>query len=256
MLHIVTLLYRFELLSKVYASIPKHDDIRWHLSIAKKRGIPKERFILEDNRIVLHIVDCKDDDFVTKRNYVFSKIKDGYFYMLDDDTYFFNEVYELYKEYEKRNFRGLIIGNEKIRIYDRESLLVAKPLSDDPGKINIGTGMAISSSDALEHVRWAWGNLDRGIGRDYIFWSKCFAYFGPENVVYSNKIISFHNFFSPAARVRIKKRAWGFTIFYLNMDIYNIRMAKLYDALTGKYHLLKSRLGVLRVRKQNDKEEF
>ena len=116
MLHIVTLAYRFELLSKVYASIPKHDDIRWHLSISKERGLPTYDFLINDNRIIVHLIDCKDNDFVSKRNAAFENIHDGYFYLLDDDTIFLNEAYEVYRHYKKMEFRGMIIGDRIFRL--------------------------------------------------------------------------------------------------------------------------------------------
>jgi hypothetical protein len=37
MLHIVTALYRPELLDKIYKSIPKHKDIRWHVAKSNER---------------------------------------------------------------------------------------------------------------------------------------------------------------------------------------------------------------------------
>lgn len=242
MLHIITLAYRFELLPKVYASIPKHDDICWHLSIAKKRGIPNYSFITNDKRIHLHIIECNDNDFVSKRNAVFEKIKDGYFYMLDDDTIFINEAYDQYKEHFLKKESVMIIGNELIRHYKTELLLKANPLSEDPTKVNIGTGMALASSEVLEFVKWDWTPQGETYSRDYLFWSNCFRFFGEEKTINCNKIISYHNYFSPVLRIRIDKKIKGLGNFRLHTDIDNVTIAKIYNYITYGYLELKSKL--------------
>lgn len=243
MLHIITILYRFELLSKVYATIPKHDDIRWHLSIAKERGLPKDDFLINDKRVIIHLIDCKDNDFVSKRNAAFEKIKDGYFYMLDDDAIFLQEVYKIYQESVARMFRGVIIGDEQYREYNKEKIrYVSKPLSVDPNKINIDTGMAMASSDVLEHVKWCWVEPNEKYGRSCLFWSKCYNYFGLENVIYCNRIISYNNYFSSVLRIRVNKKIKGIGNIRLNLDINNVIIAKIYTQLSNNYHLLKSRL--------------
>jgi hypothetical protein len=242
MLHIITLAYRFELLPKVYASLPKHDDICWHLSIAKNRGIPNESFIIKDKRIIIHQIDCKDDDFVTKRNKVFEKIKDGYFYMLDDDTIFINEVYNQYKQHYLKKENVLIIGNEIIRYYKTEGILKANPLSEDPSKVNIGTGMALSSSEVLRFVKWEWVPQGETYSRDFLFWSNCFRFFGEGKTINCNKIISYHNYFSPVLRIRIHKKIKVLGNFRLHTDIDNVIIAKIYNYITYSYLALKSKL--------------
>ena len=242
MLHIITLAYRFELLSKVYASIPMHDDICWHLSIAKKRGIPNDDFIEKDKRIKIHLIDCEDDDFVSKRNSVFEKIKDGYFYMLDDDTIFINEAYNQYKQQYLKKENVLIIGNEIIRYYNKERILKANPLSEDPSKVNIGTGMALCSSEVLKFVKWEWVPHGKTYSRDFLFWSNCFKHVGEENTIYCNKVISYHNYYSPVLRIRINKkiRGWGNCRLYTDID--NVTIAKIYNYFTYRYHALKTML--------------
>ena len=57
MLHIVTPLYRYELLEKVYRSIPKHADIVWHIAKTSRREQLTNSFITEDSRIRLYEID-------------------------------------------------------------------------------------------------------------------------------------------------------------------------------------------------------
>ena len=243
MLHIITPVYRFELLSMVHESIPNRNDIRWHLSLAKKRGIPDEKFIKEDKRVILHIIDCSDQDTVSKRNAVFENIKDGYFYMLDDDTIFVEEVYTIYKEHSIKMFKGLILGNQSINDQIRHP---SYPLSEDPNKVNVDTGMAIASSDVLEHVKFSWTKPGENFGRDFLFWSKCYAYFGDDNVIYLDRIISKYNYLDSFVKkriitqIRIEKRIGTIKVFYLNLDIYNRTLAKIYDSFTYTYNSIKS----------------
>jgi hypothetical protein len=241
MLHIITLAYRFELLSKVYASIPKHDDIRWHLSIAKKRGTPNKSFILKDKRIVLHITDCEDNDFVSKRNAVFEKINDGYFYLLDDDTIFLVEVYNLYQQYSGIGFRGMIVGDRIFRMKNIEGEIEKGTYpTDDPNTTIIDSGMALASSDVLKTVKWQWVPTGEGYPRDYLFWSNCFKYFGKDKVVLCDKIISYYNYLNPIINIRINKKIKGIGNIRISLDIYNIVIARIYNNLTDKYFSLKT----------------
>jgi hypothetical protein len=112
MLHLVTPLYHYDLLEKVYKTIPKHDDITWHISVSNRREKVPYDFVYTDRRIKLYELDCADSDTVIKRNVVFDNIRDGYFYLLDDDTIFVNALYELYRQIIVKDFKGMVIGNQ------------------------------------------------------------------------------------------------------------------------------------------------
>ena len=86
MLHIITPLYRFNLIEKVYGSIFRNDDITWHISYSNKRVLPDLPFLKNNNQIKIYPVDCEDSDTTSKRNAILSKIKDGYFCFLDDEA--------------------------------------------------------------------------------------------------------------------------------------------------------------------------
>ncbi len=226
MLHIITPVYHYKLIQKVYQTIPLHEDIRWHIAYSQLRGIPTNLFISNDPRIILYPVNCDDTDIVSKRNAVFSAIKEGYFYLLDDDTKFMEEVYTIYTNYQQAGFRGMIIGNMLIRKYEKTNVYVAPFPTDDPAQTVLDTGMAIASVDVLESVKWANIPVGATYFRDNLFWSSCFCYFGKEGVIQSNRIISFYNFYGPLMRIR--KQFLGIP---LKININNPKLARLYDIM-------------------------
>ena len=89
MLHIITPIYRFNLLEQVYNSILMNDDITWHISKSNKREELDYDFLKKDNRVRLYNVDCEDEEAFKKRQYVLEKIDSGYFCFLDDDIQMF-----------------------------------------------------------------------------------------------------------------------------------------------------------------------
>lgn len=111
MLHIATPFYRPQYLEAIYESIPKYHDITWH--IAKTKNSPSLKYdFLKDPRIKVYEIDCSDKDTVTKRNTIFNHIKEGFFFLLDDDTIFVEEAYNVYKQYSEEGFVGMIVGNQ------------------------------------------------------------------------------------------------------------------------------------------------
>ena len=216
MLHIMTPLYRFELLEKIYQTIPKHEDITWHIAKTKHREKLTNDFIYNDPRIRLYEIDCLDSDIVTKRNVVFDNINDGYFYLLDDDTIFLEELYKVYQEYLEIGFIGMIVG---------QSNLIKNPkLSINPTETFIDTGMVISHSKVLEKQRWGWAET---VTRDCYFWSRCYQFFGKENTVFLDKVISHYNSLAPYVRIRK-------SLFFMDFkyDVYSLSIAKNYTRLS------------------------
>ncbi|MHA8098912.1 hypothetical protein VR479_06415 [Aquirufa aurantiipilula] len=218
MLHIITPLYRFEYLDAIYASIPPYEDITWHLSVSNRRNLPVNKFILDDKRVKIHYLDCEDNDLVKKRNAVFKSINSGYFYLLDDDTIFLDEVYNLYSKYSIIHFKGLILGRQYRPFYD------ARPLRpfDNPLFNNIDTGMAIAHCSVLKVVSWEWCDLK--YSRDCYFWAKCYEYFGKKLTVNSQKYISIYNKLNPQKPLFVLKKEDGF----IRLDI------KISNQLLGK----------------------
>lgn len=219
MLHIITPLYRFELLEKIYRTIPKKDDIVWHISKSVYREKLNHDFIFTDKRVKLYEIDCLDSDIITKRNTVFKSIKEGFFYLLDDDTIFLEEVYSLYKEQESKGFIGMIIGNQWHYAYSDNKRRAIFPTLN-PETTDLDTGMVICYHSVLKEVQWDWSNLYK---RDCYFWSRCFKYFGKEKTLLVNRTISIYNYYG--ALIYVNKKVLFFNI---NFKITNPRIAKVY----------------------------
>lgn len=221
MLHLVTPLFRYELLEQVYRSVPPHDDIVWHIAKTSRRGPLDHPFVASDPRIRLYDIDCDDADIVTKRNTVFDAITEGYFYLLDDDTICLDEMYRVYREYRAAGFVGMIVGGTNMNRARTPSL--------DPARNRIDTGAVICHHSVLGHVRWAWSAR---YARDRLFWSRCFAHFGPERTVVLNRTIAAYNHLGPLVRVR--KRLLSFQVAW---DIHSPFVARCYLlAADARYH--------------------
>ena len=222
MLHLVTPLFRYELLEQVYRSVPPHDDIVWHIAKTSRRGPLDHPFVASDPRIRLYDIDCDDADIVTKRNTVFDAITEGYFYLLDDDTICLDEMYRVYREYRAAGFVGMIVGSTNMNRARTPSL--------DPARNRIDTGAVICHHSVLGHVRWAWSP---GISRDNYFWSRCFAYFGPSGTAVVPRRIAVYNHLGPLLRVR--KQVLGMPI---RWDIRSPLLARCYIlAAAARRHL-------------------
>lgn len=215
MLHIITPLYRYHLLEKVYQSIPKDHDITWHIAKSSQREKLDHDFIHTDSRIKLYELDCPDIDTVTKRNVIFDNIKDGFFYCLDDDTLFLKELYRVYKEYNNIGFEGMIVGQSNVIKHIR--------LSANPKESWIDTGMVLCYFKVLEKEKWEWTEI---AGRDCYFWSRCYQFFGKENTVFLNRVISHYNLLGPYLRIKKSLLFWDF-----KYDVYNLSFAKNYTRL-------------------------
>jgi hypothetical protein len=112
MIHIVTPLYRFENLEHIYNSIYDKDDIVWHISKSNRREDLNFDFIKSDKRIKLYNVDCNDNEIGKKRSFALQNISGGYFCLLDDDTIFHENMYMKYKEFQEKNFIGMLVGDQ------------------------------------------------------------------------------------------------------------------------------------------------
>ena len=218
----MTPLYRYNLLEKIYQTIPKHEDIVWHIAKTKHREKLTNDFVYNDPRIKLYEIDCLDSDVVTKRNVVFENIKDGYFYLLDDDTIFLEELYKVYQEYNNVGFKGMIVGQNNI--------IKNVKLSIIPKETFVDTGMVVCHIRVLEKEKWEWTEIG---GRDCYFWSRCYQFFGEENTIFLDRVISHYNLLGPYIRIRKSLLFWVF-----KYDVYNLGLAKNYTRLAlAKNHL-------------------
>jgi len=172
MLHIVTPLYRYALLSKVYASIPDGDDITWHIARTSRRDAENFLdFIKSDSRIKYYELDCPDSDTTTKRNACFAEIKDGYFCLIDDDTEFHPGMYETYRKCLGSNFVGMMIGDQLW--IDGRTRLKAGP----PTIARVDAGNVLTHSSCLSECRWPL-KTEGSCCWDYLFWNDVHNFYG------------------------------------------------------------------------------
>ena len=185
-LHIITPLYRFNLLEQVYNSIPMNDDITWHISKSNKREELDYDFLKKDNRVRLYNVDCEDEEAFKKRQYVLEKIDSGYFCFLDDDTIFHKNMYIKYLECTENNFRGMIVG-EQTNTNGKLRLIASFPVY---GKID--TGNVVSHYKCLEVCKWPSYHQPRINQKDFLFWDSVYNYYDKKCGIW-NQPISFYN---------------------------------------------------------------
>lgn len=185
MLHIVTPLYRYNILSKVYSSIPKGDDITWHIARSSRRDAPTDfDFIKEDKRIKYYELDCLDSDTTAKRNACFAEIKDGYFCLVDDDTEFHPGMYEAYKKCLLSNFIGIMTGDQ-LWSDGRLRIKAGRPII---GKIDSGNALAHSS--CLSECKWP-DKTKITCCWDYFFWKSVYDFYKEYKT--TDSVISIYN---------------------------------------------------------------
>jgi hypothetical protein len=186
MLHIITPLYRFELIEKVCGSIPLNEDVVWHISYSSKRELPNLSFLNDNKQIRLYPVDCEDNDTPSKRNEILKEIKDGYFCFLDDDTVFHENMYFKYQECMENNFKGMLVG-EQIDNDGKLRLIASKPVFR-----RIDTGNVIAHHDCLTECRWPETFTWRVNQRDFLFWESVYNYYEMKCAIW-NTPISYYN---------------------------------------------------------------
>jgi len=185
-LHIITALYRFENLDKIYNSIFMNDDIVWHISKSDKREDLDFDFIKKDNRIKIYNVGCEDSDTTSKRNQVLQVINDGYFCFLDDDTIFHENMYFKYRECLENNFIGMLVGEQvdwkgKLRL-----------IAHYPKYGRIDTGNVIAHHSCLKECRWPETYIPNVNQKDSLFWESVYNFYDKKCGIL-NKTISYYN---------------------------------------------------------------
>lgn len=186
MLHIITPLYRFDLLEKVYYSIPLNDDVLWHISYSESRKLPDLPFLNGNKQIRIYPVNCEDNDTPSKRNKILKEITDGYFCFLDDDTIFHENMYMKYLECVEENFKGMLVG-EQLFQDGKLRLIASKPVFK-----HIDTGNVISHHSCLSECVWPETFIWRVNQRDFLFWESVYNYYGMKCAIW-NSPISYYN---------------------------------------------------------------
>jgi hypothetical protein len=182
MLHLVTPLYRFQNVEKIYESITNYPDIVWHMGKSAHRPY-KPPF--EDGRVKVYDVNCADSDPVAKRNFALSKVNDGYFHLLDDDTLFHPNMYKLYKQMEELDYKGMVIGKQ----VEKDKKLRLKELPH-PVYCYIDAGNVLCHHSAIEYILT---NPDKKahLAPDYNLWEKAYSFFNEAKM--TEEVISTYN---------------------------------------------------------------
>jgi len=185
-LHIITPLYRFNLLEQVYNSILMNDDIIWHISKSNKREELDYDFLKNDNRIRLYNVDCEDNEAFKKRKHVLERIDSGYFCFLDDDTTFHENMYIKYRECLENRFIGMLVGEQTD--WDGKLRLIASY----PKYGRIDAGNVIAHHSCLTECKWPKTHIPKVNQKDFLFWESVYNYYGKKCAIW-NKPISYYN---------------------------------------------------------------
>ena len=185
MLHIITRAYRYHLLNRVYDSIPRYNDITWHISKTSRRESLTNNFI-QDNRVIIYEVDCDDSDITPKTNKILDNIKDGYFCFLDDDTYFYNNMYYAYQQFNKKDFIGMVIGTQL------HSNMILKIKATIPIKGRIDIANVLCHHTLIKNTRFQETNEENKGCKDYYFWNDIFKT-NNNKAFLINTVLSIHN---------------------------------------------------------------
>jgi hypothetical protein len=185
MLHICTPLYRYDNLRDIYHSIPKEEDIVWHIA-SSFVSRPPIIWFPDDDRVKLYSLKVPDNNVIAKRNHIFDNIHDGWFHLLDDDTYFHKGMYEVYKRTKKENYVGMVNGRQTLP--NGRTRLIALSV---PKLTGIDTGNVLCHHSVLRSVKWAFDEKDPTIPKDYVFWKNVYDYFGKVKMV--SDVVSVYN---------------------------------------------------------------
>lgn len=202
MLHIITPLYRFENLEKIYNSIFYEPDIRWHISYSSSRNLPDLKFLQEDKRVILYSVDCPDKNAYEKRNAVLEKINEGYFCFLDDDTKFHDNMYMKYKQCEETKFFGMLVG-EQVDSLGNTRLIASKPVFE-----RIDVGNVLCHHHPLSIIRYPSTHIPKVNNKDFLFWNSVYEFFGKKCAL-TNTPISYYNMISGINKQIIRDKNTG-----------------------------------------------
>lgn len=190
MLHIITPLYRFENLERIYNSIFMDEDITWHISKSNLREEPNFEFIKTDKRIKIYNVDCLDEEAFKKRQHVLEKIDSGYFCFLDDDTLFHENMYVKYKECLENNFIGMVVGQQVMG----DGYIRLTP--SIPIYKHIDVGNVLSHTNCLSQCKWPSAHIPSVNQKDFLFWESVYYFYNKKCELWESPI-SYYNKLNP-----------------------------------------------------------
>lgn len=189
--HICTMSSRPQFLQQIYDTIPKEQDIVWH--ICKSRYTNKlEGEYLSDSRVRVYEIECEDTNTPCKMNYIFHKIiesgVDSYFCIQDDDSHFLQEMYNVFQQYKQKQF--LVIGRQ----IDKDGVTRLQPTL--PYKCAIDTGSFLCHSSVLVKEQWPNRHWDSEFYADFDFIDRVYRQFGITRTDLVDRAISVYNVYS------------------------------------------------------------
>lgn len=181
---LVTVAYNLEWLEEIYKSIPKEEDIEWHI-ICQTDEILK--WWRNSRAIVKHYFPDKYNNN-EKLNLLFKYLAttkpDSYFFILDNDNLMIENTYKIYKKYSSEGFKGMIIGNQEW--YDGTLRLKAQL----PEICKIDSASVICHMECMKEVKW---KVDEFITPDFYLWRDAHNYYGVERTKIIDETISVYN---------------------------------------------------------------
>ncbi len=190
-LNICTISSRTEYLDRIYESIPKEQDIVWHICRSLRTDVLTNDF-LQDPRVKVYYIDCEDTNTPCKMNFIFHKIieqgLDSYFCIQDDDSIFRQEMYDIYTTYREKHF--MIIGNQE----DKNGIIRLRGTLPYPCAVD--TGMFLAHSCVLTKELWPSRHWDNEFHADYDFLTRVHDYFTIKSTDIIQDTISVYNAFS------------------------------------------------------------
>jgi hypothetical protein len=136
--------------------------------------------------VIVYDVDCHNGDPVTKRNIALSHVKDGYFHILDDDTLFHPNMYQLYNEMKHLDYKGMVIGKQVWK--DGKLRLKEFP---NPAYCYIDAGNVLCHHSAIDYIL-ATRDKNPNLAPDYNLWEKAYNFFNKSSKM-TAEVISTYN---------------------------------------------------------------
>lgn len=191
-LNIITVLWRKNYILEQYKTIPKKPDINWILCKTDLWGkIPDQILFNTELKTIVSEIKIKNEiehvtDFILKINDGLKNVEDGFFYILDDDNSFNNEIYNVFNKYKNSNYKMIIgrqIRNKKGKILHAQY----------PQHKRIDMGNVICSTDVFKKIDYFNGVKKELLEYDWQFWIQCFNSISKDDVLLLHKNIFNYN---------------------------------------------------------------
>jgi hypothetical protein len=170
----------------MYESLPDAQDITWHIGISIEAE-DSASYIPNDIRVHPYIINCKDKESWTKRQVCLEYVTDGYYCFLDDDTTFYDQLYQEYKLLRSSKYKGMVIG-EQVKKDGTKRLKANVPMF-----CQIDIGNVICHHSANKHVKFPSVLKSTPSARDYEYWRDVYEFYNNEALLIKKSISVYNN---------------------------------------------------------------